>query len=48
MCLSVSVLPKMTLLIALQPRRSGKERLSQDIHAKTGLGCPGVTALELL
>lgn len=28
--------------------RSGKDRLSQDIHAKTGLGCPGVTALELL
>lgn len=38
----------MTLLIALQPMRSGKDRLSQDTHAETGLGCPGVTALELL
>lgn len=38
----------MTLLIALQPMRSGKDRLSQDVHVKTGLRFSNVTSVELL
>lgn len=40
--------PKTTLLIGLQLTGSGKHRLSQDGHAKTGLGFSVVTVSGLL